>query len=117
MSNFMSMEMRFSNELYRCRLDRGFTQREVAEQLNISLRWFQYIEKGQRMPSSKLMLEIFVLFEINGSRLKNPEEIDVSLSGSGSIEKLEKIKQEGRGIRSYFGKKQLLRQRALRSSA
>lgn len=117
MSNFVSMKMRFSNEVYRCRTDRGFTQREAAERLNISLRWFQYIENGHRMPSSKLMLQIFVVFEINGSRLKNPEEGGVSLSGSDSIGKFEKIKQEGRGIRSYFGKKQLLRQRALRSSA
>lgn len=117
MSDFMSMEMRFSNEVYRCRIDRGFTQREAAELLNISLRWFQYIEKGQRMPSSKLMLEIFVLFEISGSRLKDPEEIGVSLSGSGSMGRYKKIKKKGSEIQSHLGKKQKLRQNAPRSSA
>ena len=45
-------------------------EEEAAEKLSISLRWFQQIEEGHKLPSGALMLKIIIFFEIDGKNLK-----------------------------------------------
>lgn len=74
----MSILFRFAGEIYHARRDRGITQEEAAEALNISLRWYQKIERGQSLPGTKLALRIIAFFEIEGSRLKAPKSVSIS---------------------------------------
>lgn len=60
----------FAKEVSRSRHKKKLTQEQVAEQVNISVRWFQRIESGQRLPSAELMLEIIKLLEIDSKNLK-----------------------------------------------
>lgn len=66
----MSILQRFADEIRRSRKELGMTQEEAAEALSISVRWFQYIESGKRIPSSILTLNIIALFEIHGKNLR-----------------------------------------------
>ena len=65
----MTLRYRFASAVYHARIDKGATQEKVAEDLNISTRWYQHIEKGDHLPSAMLMLKIFAYFEIKGSSL------------------------------------------------
>lgn len=66
----MSIIYRFSTEVQRSRKELGMTQEQAAEALSISVRWFQYIESGKRMPGAVLTLQIIALFGINGEDLR-----------------------------------------------
>lgn len=66
----MSILCRFSEEIRRSRTNLGMTQEQAAEALSISVRWFQHIESGKRMPSSLLTLQMIALFGIDGKDLR-----------------------------------------------
>ncbi len=66
----MSVIYRFSKEVCRCRTSLGMTQEQLAEALSISVRWLQYIEAGERIPSTVLALRIIALLGINGKDLQ-----------------------------------------------
>ena len=66
----MSIFYRFSKEVYRSRKQLGLTQEQVAEALSISVRWFQYIEAGERIPGPLLILNIIALLGIDGKNLR-----------------------------------------------
>ena len=76
----MSIIFRFAGAIYHARHDRGLTQEEAAEALNISTRWYQKIERGQVLPGTKLALRIIAFFEIEGSKLKASESVSISSS-------------------------------------
>lgn len=69
----MSILYRFSKEVYRSRRHLGLTQEQAAEALSISVRWFQYIEAGERMPGPILILNIIALLGIDGKNLREQE--------------------------------------------
>ncbi len=69
----MSILYRFSKEVHRSRRQLGLTQEQAAEALSISVRWFQYIEAGERIPGPILILNIIALLEIDGKNLKKKE--------------------------------------------
>lgn len=61
----MSIEFRFASALLHARLERGMTQMEAAEALDISLRWYETIENGHAVPGGSLVLKIIVYFKID----------------------------------------------------
>ena len=67
----MSLAGNFSREVYYSRILLKLTQEKVAELLGISVRWYQKIESGKVLPSTKLALKIIAFFEIDGSKLKD----------------------------------------------
>lgn len=69
----MTMKFRFSSEMFHARLRRKLTQEQAAELLDISVRWYQMLEKGEYLPSSQLLLRILAEFEIDGKRLKEDQ--------------------------------------------
>lgn len=77
----MSLKQRFASAVYHARLERKLTQAQAAEELDISLRWYQRIEYGHHWPSAKLALKIMAHFEIDGKILK-AEPAYVSLQDS-----------------------------------
>jgi len=64
---------RFADELYHARTARGLTQAQVAESVNISVRWYQHVEKGDRIPGTHLTLLLIAYLEIDGKCLKDIE--------------------------------------------
>ena len=66
----MSIMNRFSTVIYRARTEKGITQEQAAENANITVRWYQYIEKGARRPSCEVALELIAFYEIDGKCLK-----------------------------------------------
>lgn len=55
----------FAEEVRRCRKRLGLTQEQAAEALAISVRWFQYIEEGYRMPSATLAVQMIAFLEMD----------------------------------------------------
>ena len=66
----MSIMDRFSSVIYQARTEKGITQEQAAEYVNITVRWYQYIEKGDRRPSCEVALELIAFYEIDGKCLK-----------------------------------------------
>ena len=66
----MSILNRFSRVIYQARTEKGMTQEQAAECVNITVRWYQHIEKGDRRPSCEVALELIALYEIDGKCLK-----------------------------------------------
>lgn len=66
----MTMKYRFSSQVLHARLARKLTQEQAAEQLDISIRWYKQIEKGEVLPSAELALKIMAEFEIDGKNLR-----------------------------------------------
>ena len=61
----MSYKYNFSLAVFNSRKEKGFTQEQAAEKLGISKRWFQKIEKGEKLPSPALLLKIIAVLEID----------------------------------------------------
>ncbi|MBQ8689460.1 MAG: helix-turn-helix transcriptional regulator [Clostridia bacterium] len=74
----MSIKFRFAGEIYHSRQALHITQEEAAEILGVSVRWYQQIESGHVLPSALLTLKIIAFFEIEGKKLKAPENVFVS---------------------------------------
>ncbi len=47
----MSLRTRFGAKVRKLRLSRGWTQKQLAEKLNVSLNFLNLIERGERAPS------------------------------------------------------------------
>lgn len=73
----MTLKSRFASAVYHSRIEKGITQEKAAEDLNISTRWYQHIERGDNLPSAMLMLKIFAYFELKGSALNEDIYITV----------------------------------------
>lgn len=66
----MSAEKQFPKVIYQTRNEKDLTQAEVAENVDISTRWYQVIESGRRLPSAKTVLKIMAFLEISGKDLQ-----------------------------------------------
>ncbi len=58
----MKVSPDFPAQLKQARKRKKFTQEYTAELLDISTRWIQYLESGNRTPGKKLMDKIYHLF-------------------------------------------------------
>jgi len=65
----MSYEYNFSLAIFCSRKEMGITQEQAAERLGISKRWFQMIEKGEKLPSPSLLLKIIAEFDIDAKAI------------------------------------------------
>jgi len=65
----MSYEYNFSLAIFYSRKQKGLTQEQAAEKLGISKRWYQRIEKGEKLPSPSLLLKIIAELEIDSKSL------------------------------------------------
>lgn len=67
----MKTNLIFSGELLKKRVQLGFTQSDMAEVLDISLRWYSEIESGRKMPRSELIFEICRLLDIDMNKIRD----------------------------------------------
>lgn len=76
----MPINSKFSTEVYHAREAHGFTQSQVAEAISVSVRWYQRVEKGEKMPGSLVMLRLLVLLEINAEQFREEVGLIVPVS-------------------------------------
>ena len=73
--------MEFNNKLYELRKQKGFSQEELANRLNVSRQTISKWEVGESTPDMENLVAISELFEISLDELvlnKVPEEVDTS---------------------------------------
>lgn len=68
----MKLQMKISQSLLNSRNRLGYTQNEVADAVSISVRWYQKIESGKRLPGTRVFIRLAVLLEID---LKDYREV------------------------------------------
>lgn len=64
------MQQLLSKTLYRYRKIHNLTQETVAERLGISVRWYQMLESGRKLPGTILMLNLVAYLGIDGKELR-----------------------------------------------
>ena len=75
----MPFNSKFSAEVYHARDAKGFTQKQVAEAVSISVRWYQRVEKGEKLPSALTMLRLILFLELNVEEFREEAGLLVSL--------------------------------------
>lgn len=61
--------MNFGEKIRKLRLDRGLTQRQVADALQISLRALVYYENGHRLPPQPVLNQFREYFRVSADAL------------------------------------------------
>ena len=65
--------MDFSLMLFHLRKERGLKQQEVADGLGISLRAYQYYERGEREPQLSVLIRMADYFDLSLDELVGRE--------------------------------------------
>lgn len=84
----MTTNLIFSGEVFKRRLQLGFTQAEMAEILDVSPRWYLEIENGRKMPRTELMLQMCRFLGIDMNPIR-----DVAPLNEKVIEQVKKRKR------------------------
>ena len=71
----MPINSKLSSLIYDARIKHGYTQKQVADAVSVSVRWYQRIEKGERIPSSIVLLRLILFLDIDVESLR--EEVDL----------------------------------------
>lgn len=61
----MEMKTKFADALLRARQRQGLTQEQAAEAVSLSVRWYQQIERGARMPGILALRRLRSFFDID----------------------------------------------------
>ena len=56
---------KFSGKVLEARLAQGYTQREVADAISVTVRWYQRVEKGEKLPGSMVLLRLILFLNLN----------------------------------------------------
>ncbi|MBQ8388798.1 MAG: helix-turn-helix transcriptional regulator [Clostridia bacterium] len=81
----MKLKSKFSSALLKARLHLGYTQSEVAEAVSITVRWYQRIESGRKLPGTLTMLRLILFLNLNVEEFR--EEV-------GLVEPLPSVRRE-----------------------
>lgn len=65
----MPIRSKFSSQVYHGRIAQGMTQSQVAERLSVSVRWYQRVEKGEKLPGTIVALRLMQLFHFSADDL------------------------------------------------
>ncbi len=63
------MEKGFNEKLKEIRIENGYSQKQVAEKLEISVTCYAGYEQGYRQPDLKMLARICVLFDVSADFL------------------------------------------------
>lgn len=70
----MSLKSALGSKLYHARTQRNFTQARVAEAAQISVRWYQQLERGAFLPSAAVLIRLFIFLELDPNDFR--KEVD-----------------------------------------
>ena len=63
--------MTFSERLAKARKEKGFTQSDVAEKLNVSFQAVSLWERGENTPEIDKLVDIASLYQVSTARIGN----------------------------------------------
>lgn len=76
----MTAKQKFARAVYKARTTRGKTQAQIAEAVDISIRWFQKIEKGELLPGTDTTIRLATTLDIDLNILKSEPPLLSTLS-------------------------------------
>ena len=59
------MKSKFAQTIRKARKELGYTQAQVAEAVSISVRWYQMIETGRKIPGTIIAFRIVLFLKID----------------------------------------------------
>lgn len=66
----MKMTSKFASELFKSRTELGYTQDEVAQAVSVSVRWYQKVESGRKLPGSKTLIRLVLFLHVDLEELR-----------------------------------------------
>nr|DAG38908.1 MAG TPA: hypothetical protein [Caudoviricetes sp.] len=57
--------MTFPDRIVQLKVERGLLQKDIASSVDISLRLYQYYEKGQREPTLSVLVRLADFFDVS----------------------------------------------------
>ncbi|RYZ17736.1 MAG: XRE family transcriptional regulator [Myxococcaceae bacterium] len=72
-----ALALRLGNSLRRHRLERGWTQAMLAEAAEISINHLSYLERGERLPSVPMLVQLARALQLTASELLGETPTDV----------------------------------------
>lgn len=76
----MTFRFQFSGDLVRTRQAKGWTQMDVSNLIDLSLREYQNIEGGKCVPGAEIFLKLVFLFELDIERYREGLAVRVPVS-------------------------------------
>lgn len=61
----MKMKSKFASVALQARKELGYTQQEVAKAISVSVRWYQKVESGARLPSTLTAFRIVLFLHLD----------------------------------------------------
>lgn len=61
----MNMTSKFADAALKARKALGYTQSDVAEAVSVSVRWYQKVESGKRLPGSVTLIRLILFLHID----------------------------------------------------
>ena len=81
-----------------CRKEKGLTQAQLAEKLNITDRAISKWETGKSMPDSSIMLELCQILDISVNELLSGEKIEMENINKKADETLLELKRKDENL-------------------
>lgn len=78
----MTLTQKFSLAMYNARKAKGYTQSEVAEAVSITVRWYQKVESGERLPGTTTALRIIMFLDLNLEDFRTELELITPVSSN-----------------------------------
>ena len=72
----MPIQQIFSKALYHARIKQQLTQKQVADAVSVSVRWYQRIESGEKLPGTLVMLRLILLLGLDVEELRGEVDLD-----------------------------------------
>lgn len=66
----MKLASKFASLAFKARKEQGYTQSEVAEAISVSVRWYQKVESGRKLPGTVTALRILIFLKIDIGELR-----------------------------------------------
>lgn len=76
----MKIITKFSSAVFKARTELGYTQKEVAEAISVTVRWYQRVEKGEKFPGSISMLRLILFLHIDVEEFREEVGLNVPVS-------------------------------------
>lgn len=67
----MEISTKFAKEVFQARERENLKQKQVAEAVSISVRWYQRIESGERLPSTVVFLRLVLFLKIDIEKFRD----------------------------------------------
>ncbi len=78
----MTLQAKLSKQIKEARKRLKYSQYEVAEAISVSVRWYQKIEAGQKLPNTVVMLRLILFLELDPEDFREEAGLVVPVSAN-----------------------------------